>query len=48
MKTPSTPRRTALASHGSLPVTPRKFPARDWYADLGRLFRPLTPDQRGR
>ena len=45
MKTSSTPRRKALASNGSLPVTPRKSPARDWYAALGRLFRPLTPDQ---
>ena len=26
-------------------MTPRQSPARDWYADLGRLFRPLTPDQ---
>ena len=45
MKTSSTPRRKALASKGSPPVTPRQSPARDWYADLGRLFRPLTPDQ---
>ena len=45
MKTPSTPRRKALASNGSLPVTTRTSPARDWHADLGRLFRSLTPDQ---
>ena len=46
MKTPLTPRRKALASPGSVPVTPHKSPARDWYADLRRLFRPLTPNQR--
>ena len=45
MKTPSTPRRKSLASNGSLPPTTRKSPARNWHADLGRLFRPLTPDQ---
>ena len=45
MKTPSTPRRKARASPGSVPVTPRQSPARNWHADLGRLFRPLTPDQ---
>ena len=26
-------------------MTPRQSPARDWFADLGRLFRPLTPGQ---
>ena len=46
MKTPSTPRRKARASPGSVPVTTRKSPFRDWHADLGRLFRRLTPDQR--
>ena len=45
MKTPSTPRRNTRPSNGSLPVTPRQSPARDWHADLGRLFRRLTPDQ---
>ena len=46
MKTPSTPHRNTRPSNGSLPVTPRQSPARDWHADLGRLFRPLTPNQR--
>ena len=45
MKTPATPRRKALPSHGSFPVTPRQSPARDWHADLARLFGPLTEYQ---
>jgi len=45
MTTPSTPRRKSLASNGSLPPTTRKSPARNWHADLGRLFRPLAPNQ---